>query len=236
MPDVTPLSDRGETRQDDRQSAADPADDRTTKARIRDVAIERFARDGVAAASLRAIAADAGVSAPLVIHHFGSKEGLRSACDQHVAAVIRRRKHEAAAMDPGVDPLAAIREASKGPPLTLYLARTLADGSPYAAALLDELVADAVVYQAEMEKAGLLRPTRYPEGRAAVMTLWSLGAVVLHEHLKRLLGIDLAARPADPVALKAYVGPVLEILGQGVLTEQTVARYEKAFLGDEERS
>lgn len=216
------------------RTAAGPHDDRSTKARIRDAAIARFAEDGVAGGSLRAIAADAGVSAALVIHHFGSKDGLRAACDEHVAAVIRERKREAAAgagADPGFDPLAAIREGSTGPPLTRYLARTLTEGSPQVDALVDELVADAVAYQAEMEKAGLLRPTKYPEGRAAVLTLWSLGAVVLHDHLKRLLGVDLSAQPADPAALLPYIGPVLEILGKGVLTKKTARGYEAAFLG-----
>jgi AcrR family transcriptional regulator len=228
--DAGRADDRAGSPSPNERDASEPCDDRTTKARIRDAAVERFAREGVAAASLRAIAADAGVSAALVIHHFGSKDGLRTACDHHVATVIRQRKREAASMDAGFDPLTAIREASTGPPLTLYLARTLADGSPHVDALLDELVADAVAYQAEMEEAGVLRPTKYPHGRAAVLTLWSLGAVVLHEHLKRLVGVDLAARPADPAGLAAYVGPVLEILGQGVLTEKTARRYEEAFL------
>ena len=134
-------------------------------------------------------------------------------------------------MEASFDPLAAVREASAGPPLTMYLARTLADGSPHVAALLDELVADAVAYQSEMEKAGVLRPTRYPQERAAILTLWSLGAVVLHEHLKRLVGVDLTARPVDPADLAPYIGPVLEILGEGVLAENTARHYEAAFLG-----
>ena len=50
--------------------------DLTARARIRDAAIECFARQGFAV-SVRAIAAHAGVSPGLVIHHFGSKAGLR---------------------------------------------------------------------------------------------------------------------------------------------------------------
>src|SRR3712207_8086528 len=53
------------------RSSAD--DDLTGRARIRDAAIRRFAVDGFGT-SVRAIAADAGVSPGLVIHHFGSKE------------------------------------------------------------------------------------------------------------------------------------------------------------------
>ena len=59
--------------------------DKTARARIRDAAIRRFARDGVAATSLKAIAADAGVSPPLVVHHFGSKAGLREAVAERMA-------------------------------------------------------------------------------------------------------------------------------------------------------
>ena len=38
---------------------------------------------------MRAIAEAAGVSPALIIHHFGSKEGLRKACDDYIAAEIR---------------------------------------------------------------------------------------------------------------------------------------------------
>ena len=41
---------------------------------------------------LRSIAEAAGVSAALVIHHFGSKEGLRKACDDYIAEEIRSGK------------------------------------------------------------------------------------------------------------------------------------------------
>jgi len=51
-------------------------DDLTAAARIRDAAIERFGEQGFSV-GLRPIAEAAGVSAALVIHHFGSKDGLR---------------------------------------------------------------------------------------------------------------------------------------------------------------
>ena len=68
--------------------------DLTAAARIRDAAIEQFGRHGFGV-SIRAIAEAAGVSAGLVIHHFGSKDGLRQACDAYVAEVIRTEKSEA---------------------------------------------------------------------------------------------------------------------------------------------
>ena len=51
----------------------------------------------------------------LVIHHFGSKEELRAACDKHVAGMIRDLKSEAMAAGAGFDPLAALRSTVRRP-------------------------------------------------------------------------------------------------------------------------
>lgn len=48
----------------------------STRAAILDAARHRFAAHGYAATSLRAIAADAGVDAAVLVHFFGSKDGL----------------------------------------------------------------------------------------------------------------------------------------------------------------
>lgn len=204
-------------------------DDRTAKARIRDAAIARFAADGVAGTTVRAIAEDAGVSAALVIHHFGSKQRLRTACDAHVAATIRERKHAAMAAGPGLDPLAAWRGAQEGPPLLAYLARTIIDGSPEVATLVDEMVTDAAGYMAEGVETGVLRPTEYPYERAAVLTVWSLGALVLHEHLHRLLGVDLTGSAEELATATAYLAPALELLTEGLITEAASGPMREAF-------
>ena len=79
-------------------------DDLTARARIRDSAIVYFGRHGFQSATVRAIAADAGVSPALVIHHFGSKDGLREACDavrhrpideltEHASTHLQPRRH-----------------------------------------------------------------------------------------------------------------------------------------------
>ncbi len=214
------------------EAVASGRDDRTAKARIRDSAIATFAAHGVEGASVRLVAEGAGVSPALVIHHFGSKEALRRACDVHVAAVIREQKREAIAAGAGLDPLAALRGAAGGLPLLRYLARTLADGTEEVAELLDELVGDAEGYLAEGVETGLLKPTAYPRQRAAVLLLWSLGALVLNEHVRRLLGADLTADLGDPEALAAagaYFGPVLELYGQGLMDEGYARRLREAL-------
>lgn len=110
-----------------------------------------------------------------------------------------------------------------------YLARTLVDGSPQVADLVDELVADAVEYTEAGVKTGMLTPSKYPNERAAILTMWSLGALVLHEHLTRLIGIDITKPLDDPRAAASYVAPVLEILS-GFLTETTVELMSEAFV------
>jgi AcrR family transcriptional regulator len=57
------------------------ADDYTARARLRHAALELFAERGYEGASVRAIAERAGVTAGLIVHHFGGKEGLRDAVD-----------------------------------------------------------------------------------------------------------------------------------------------------------
>ena len=69
------------------------ADDLTAVARIRDAAIDQVGQHGFSV-GLRAIAQAAGVSAALVIHHFGSKDGLLRVCDDYIAEQIRQSKSE----------------------------------------------------------------------------------------------------------------------------------------------
>ncbi|MUL49623.1 TetR/AcrR family transcriptional regulator [Mycobacterium sp. CBMA293] len=59
-------------------------DDLTAKARIRNTALDLYAKHGQDRISLRAIAAEAGVAVGLVQHHFKTKAGLRDAVDQLV--------------------------------------------------------------------------------------------------------------------------------------------------------
>jgi TetR/AcrR family transcriptional regulator, regulator of cefoperazone and chloramphenicol sensitivity len=71
-------------------------DDRTARAAIRDEALRLFADHGPDGVTVRQIAAAAGVSPGLVLHHFGSKEGLRRAVDEHVLGLFDRMLGEMA--------------------------------------------------------------------------------------------------------------------------------------------
>ena len=204
-------------------------DDRTTKARIRDAAIDCFAQQGIAATTARKVAAAAGVSPGLVIHHFESMDGLRSACDEYVVSIVRQQKKEAMSAGPSLDVLAALREAQNDS-LLGYLARVLVEDSDAVAKLVDDLVADAEGYMEDGVDAGMLRPSDDPRGRAVVLMMWNLGALVLHRHLERLLGVDLA-NPAFGTdgASTSYIASIFEIYGDGILTDAFAATTRKTI-------
>lgn len=198
-------------------AAADAAAVSSGRERILDAAITRFAADGAAGTSLKAIAADAEVSPALIVHHFGSKQGLRQACDDHVLAMLRTQMREAAAEGGAIDVLEAFRRRQRGHAALLpYLARALAEGGPSIDALVDELAVETMRSMESNVTAGAYVPTDHPRERALVLLIWSLGAVTLHDHVSRLLGADLAGEPA---ALLPYLRGATEILTRGLFTE-----------------
>ncbi|WP_433270895.1 TetR/AcrR family transcriptional regulator [Actinosynnema sp. CS-041913] len=181
--------------------------DLTSRARIRDAALARFGADGVAGASVRAVAADAGVSPALVVHHFGSKEGLRRACDEFVLDAIRA----GGSADAGE--LADVLHAAT--PVRRYLARALLDGTDAATALFGEIVVRTERWLAEGEAEGWVRPSADARARAVTYVSWQLAPLVLGDQVGRLLGGDPAG---TGVAVRgARAG--LEMLTGGLFTD-----------------
>jgi AcrR family transcriptional regulator len=205
-------------------------DDRSTRGKIRDAAIGRFARDGIAGTSLRSVAAEAGVAPSHVTYYFGSKAGLRTACDEYLAEVLRARQDEV--VSSGLGLAQALRsDSDDGPPLLRYLARTLVEPSEAVDALVDQLLADAEQYMAGLVEAGVLTPSTDPHGRAVTMTMWSLGTLALHDQLARLTGVDFTEPDADPQRMAAYARPVLELFGPGLLTDAAMTKFHEEFTG-----
>jgi AcrR family transcriptional regulator len=72
-----------------------PRVDRETQ--ILDIASEHFGTGGFAATSVAAVAADAGISKPLIYSYFGSKEGLYEACLDRGGALLTDEMERVAA-------------------------------------------------------------------------------------------------------------------------------------------
>ena len=93
--------------------------------------------------AIAAIAAAAGVSPGLVIHHFGSKDNLHRACDEYIAETIRAAKSESIQTSDPATWLAQMAEIEQYAPMMAYLVRSLQDGGGMARELLEHLAADA---------------------------------------------------------------------------------------------
>ncbi|MCC2592408.1 TetR family transcriptional regulator [Tessaracoccus sp. OS52] len=193
-------------------------EDLTTKARIRDAAIRRFAADGLDA-PLRLIAADAGVSPGLIMHHFSSRAGLREACDEYVLARARDSKKEVLGeAGPGAM-LAGLAQIEGYASLVGYVLRCLQAGGPLTDRFVDAIVADAVSYLADGVAAGTVSPSRDPEARARLIAEMSLGALLL-QLPARQSHLDLEELPQWLHQYSArIVLPLLELYTQPLLTE-----------------
>lgn len=196
------------------------ASDLTARARIRDAALARFGADGIAGTSVRAVAADAGVSPALVLHHFGSKERLRQACDEHVFDAIR------SGGDADVSALGDVLRAAT--PVRRYLGRALLDGTEGASALFTEIVERTQEWLATGEAEGWVRPTADARARAVTYVSWLLAPLVLGDQVGRLLGGD----PAETATAVRGARAGLEMLTGGLFTDD---RWLTAFTAVDER-
>jgi len=195
--------------------------DLTARARIRDAALRRFGAEGIAGTSVRAVAADAEVSAALVVHHFGSKEGLRQACDEYVLEAIR------SGGEASLDALGEVLGAATA--VRRYLARALLDNTEAASALFTEIVERTQEWLASGERDGWVHPTSDARARAVTYVSWLLAPLVLGDHVGRLMGGD----PAETVIAVRGARAGLEMLTNGLFADD---RWLTAFTEVDERT
>ena len=193
-------------------------DDLTTTARIRDAAIEQFGEHGFDV-GLRSIAKAAGVSAALVIHHFGSKDGLRRACDEHVADTIRTTKTESVQTSDPAAWFAQMADIESFAPLMAYLVRSMQSGGELAKMLWRNMIDNAEQYMEEGVRAGTIKPSPDPKARAKYLAMTGGGAFLLY--------LQLHDTPTDlRTVLHDYaqdmVLPALEVFTHGLMADSTM--------------
>ena len=194
------------------------ADDLTAVARIRDAAIELFGRDGFRV-SVRAIAAAAGVSPGLVIHHFDSKDNLHRACDEYIAETIRAAKSESIQTSDPATWLAQMAEIEQYAPMMAYLVRSLQSGGDLAKTLWHNMIDNTEQYIEEGVRAGTIKPSVDAKARARFLGMAGGGAFLLY--------LQLHPDPSDLRAvLRDYseemVLPALELYTHGLMTDSTM--------------
>lgn len=191
-------------------------DDRSTPARIRDEAMRLFADHGPDAVSLRSVADAAGVSAPLIVHHFGSKAGLHEAVDDHVSEAIGGLIAPLLASTVTWNDFAGIAALFDGtvgtdPALLAYLRRMFVDGGTHATRLFADLHAVTVAALDSLQADGSLRPLPDPDRLAAFLVVNDLAALLLRDQIKAVTGAD----PFDD-GLVGWSATVMDVYARGL--------------------
>ncbi len=195
-------------------------EDLTARARIREAALEHFARDGYDRATIRAIAGSAGVSPGLLRHHYGSKEALREACDHYVFEMLHRVNTQILQ-----DPASAATTQQTSKRFGHYVARSLADGSPTVGPIFDEIVTMTEQWLTRADDSRPDAPTVDRRIRAALVTAMKIGIPLLHEHVSRALGTDMFGPEGERLVALA----LLDIYSHALIDQGTATSAAEGY-------
>jgi AcrR family transcriptional regulator len=194
--------------------------DLTARAIIRNAALRLFAERGAEVVTVREIAAEAGVSAALILHHFGSKDGLRTAVDEHAAQAFDAvfaglEGQDVADMLTGASS-GSIAEAfargfPPGSPLPAYLRRLFLTNDPAAAALFGRWYSATAALLDTMVGLGAAKPTEDPAVRAAFLLVNDLALVLLRNQIATVIGAD----PLSPEGITRWADEVTTVYVDG---------------------
>jgi TetR/AcrR family transcriptional regulator, regulator of cefoperazone and chloramphenicol sensitivity len=188
--------------------------DLTARARIRDAAITLFAEKGLGAASIRDIAQAAGVSSGLLRHHFGSKEGLRDACDEYALNKVKALGIEFTETN------LLGRISPEIMRLQQYLIRSVMDGSPNALAMFDQTLEYGEYW---LERSGV--QVEDPKAYLAVIAVMKMSMFVMGDLLSHALG----QRVDEPAGWARVLAASIEIFSRPLVTPDLLEQARKAL-------
>jgi AcrR family transcriptional regulator len=180
--------------------------DLSASARIREFALQLFARQGIRGTSIRNVAAAAGVSPGAVVHHFPTKRALEQAVHADVIQRIVAVVHGVGLDD---DPVTAIQNRNRAfdtllrdqPYIADYIRRVLADNSEES---LDFFRVSIEGIKSELlgrVEAGQARTFDDPDVGLALYWLVVNARFILRPYLENVLHLDLQnPRDADRLA------------------------------------
>lgn len=199
------------------------SDDRTTASRIRDAAIAIVGRDGWQKATSRQIASAAGVPVGLVNYHFGSKDGLRQACDDEVIERLAEDK----GLILGAGPLPRLDtyldDHPELRPITEYIGQCMRTGGPVAEHFFERMVEMTQQMMELAADAGTFRRYDDPYAAAVILVAFGAGASLFGGTIARLLG---GANLLDPVTYNRYARSSVELFTHPLITDD---RYLQAL-------
>lgn len=193
-------------------------EDRNSRAVIRDEALRLFAEEGPESVTVRRIAGAAAVSPGLVLHHFGSKDGLREAVDEHVREVFEQLvgtlalAGEAGTAEPASLAAAVHRHLPPDSPLPGYLRRLLLSDGVAARRLFRRLFEASTASLGAMAAAGTAVSGEEPAVRAAFLLVNDLAVLLLRGPLTEVLGTD----PLAPDGMARWTSEAMAVYRSGL--------------------
>jgi AcrR family transcriptional regulator len=169
------------------------------KGRLIRVAMKLFAEKGFDGVTVRDISAEANVSVGLINHHFGSKEGLREAVDQHFLSQFEEAvtvnpldsKH---AEEAGAEAVVEWteqwidRHIDEWNVSTAYMRRALLEGSDWGARLFERFYQVVRTTVDRMDAEGRLRSDVDRLWLPLLLMYMELGTLLLEPYVEKVLG------------------------------------------------
>jgi AcrR family transcriptional regulator len=155
-----------------------------------EVATAVFAREGFSGASLRTIAAEAGVSAALLVHHFGSKQQLiKEAITTNLGAWMADKDHlvelglsEALAQWP--------QTAAEGEAKLQFFKQVMLAGGETADHLFERMVFEAKLRLEQFQASGQMRKIQDIDTAAVMLAAYGLAPLLISGSLKAHFGVE----------------------------------------------
>ena len=192
--------------------------DLTARARIREAAIDLFAERGIGPASIRDIAERAGVSSGLLRHHFGSKVGLRDACDEFAMARMNELRDRIMGPSAPADPALLGAMHPHALRLQTYLVKSMMEGT--STALFDAAMESGRTWamHADIETDDL-------DAWLATMIALKIGLFTMRDQVGRVLGEDMNTT----TGFRRMVRASIEIFGRPIITPEQTEQVLKAL-------
>lgn len=191
----------------------------TAQEAIRRVAMDLFAERGADRVTIRDLAAAAGVSPALVIHHYGSKDGLKRAVDERVIELMEQLIAEVAGSLGEGTATSMTELLSSGldaePHLLDYLQRILIDGGATADLVFRRLFEVTREAMSNLDGLGALRPAVDPAVRDAFLLVNDLAMILLRDQVAAVLGTD----PLEGEGLATWSAQALDVYTHGIMAD-----------------
>ncbi|WP_219816545.1 TetR/AcrR family transcriptional regulator [Arthrobacter sp. Y81] len=188
------------------------------RARVLDAAVAHFAAVGFSKPALDQITRAAGVDADDVAALFGSEDGLRRACDDHVLGALVGWAHQKATLAGMGDVMRSYTaDPSSYRTQIDYLGRVMAENAPAAARFFDVLVDESETIIRTGISDGTMRPSDDPRALAALTAATVLGLLTMAPHIERALGLG----ESQQQMLFHLAVPALELFTHGLYTDDS---------------